>query len=110
MVVVHYVVTLDPTSPTPPAPMLPLTIAGYALPLGTNALATILIIARIWWLSRPTPGVDSTAFAGRNIARSAISTIVESGLLYFAAQLTYVVTLSIPHPSEGVIAVMALQI
>ncbi|EJF59596.1 hypothetical protein DICSQDRAFT_89248 [Dichomitus squalens LYAD-421 SS1] len=110
MVVVHYVVTLDPTSPTPPAAMLPLTIAGYALPLGTNALATVLIIGRIWWLSRPMPGVDASLFAGRSIARNAISTIVESGLLYFAAQLTYVVTLSIPHPSEGVIAVMALQI
>ncbi|EJF59735.1 hypothetical protein DICSQDRAFT_156087 [Dichomitus squalens LYAD-421 SS1] len=110
MEVVHFVVTEDPSSPAPPAETLSITIAGYALPLCTNAIATGLIIGKIWWMARPTPGVDTSHFAGRSIARSAIATIVESGALYFAAQLTYVVTVAIPHPSEGIIAVMALQI
>ena len=110
MRVVHYVVTLDPTSPTPPKPMLPLTLAGYSLPLCTNVMATALIIARIWYLSRPTPGAEGAFRSARAISRSAMATIVESGALYFAAQLTYVVTIAIPHPSEGIIAVMALQI
>ena len=110
MEVIHYIVTEDPTSPAPPAETLSLTIAGYALPLCTNAIATGLIIGKIWWMSRPTPGLDNSQFTGHSIARSAIATIVESGALYFAAQLTYVVTIAIPHPSEGIIAVMALQI
>ena len=110
MQVVHFVVTLDPSSPTPPKSMLPLTIAGYALPLLTNTMATLLITRRIWWLSRPISGIDTSAFVGRRLARSAIWTIVESGLLYFTAKLTFVVVLSIASPSQGLVAVMALQI
>ena len=110
MQVAHFVVTVDPNSPTPPKSMLPFTIAGYALPLLTNTMATLLIIGRIWWLSRPIPGIDTSAFIGRGHARSAIWTIVESGLLYFAAKLTFVIVVSVANPSQGLVAVMALQI
>ena len=110
MRVVHYVVTLDPTSPTPPKPMLPLTLAGYSLPLCTNVMATALIIARIWYLSRPTPGAEGAFRSARAISRSAMATIVESGALYLAIQLTYVVLLSLEHPVDAIVAVMAAQI
>ncbi|EJF59554.1 hypothetical protein BD309DRAFT_1031064 [Dichomitus squalens] len=110
MQVVHYVVTLDPTSPTPPKPMLPLTLAGYSLPLCTNVMATALIIARIWWLSRPTPGTEGAFRSARAISRSAMATIVESGALYLAIQLTYVVLLSLENPVDAIVAVMAAQI
>ncbi|PIL23344.1 hypothetical protein GSI_14655 [Ganoderma sinense ZZ0214-1] len=108
MQVVHYVVTLDPTSPTPPKPMLPLTLAGYSLPLCTNLMATTLIIARIWWLSRGTVGEGFRS--ARTISRSAIATIVESGALYLAVQLAYVVLLALEIPVDAIIAVMACQI
>ena len=110
MEVIHYIVTEDPTSPAPPAETLSLTIAGYALPLCTNAIATGLIIGKIWWMSRPTPGLDNSQFTGHSIARSAIATIVESGALYLAIQLTYVVLLSLEHPVDAIVAVMAAQI
>ncbi|KAI1794447.1 hypothetical protein LXA43DRAFT_883966 [Ganoderma leucocontextum] len=109
MQVVHYVVTLDPTSPTPPKPMLPLTLAGYSLPLCTNMMATTLIIARIWWLSRGTAG-EGAFRSARAISRSAMATIVESGALYLAVQLAYVVLLSLEHPVDAIVAVMACQI
>ncbi|KAM5537664.1 hypothetical protein V8D89_008742 [Ganoderma adspersum] len=108
MQVVHYVVTLDPTSPTPPKPMLPLTLAGYSLPLCTNLMATTLIVTRIYWLSR---GTTREGFrSARAISRSAMATIVESGALYLAIQLAYVVLLSLEHPVDAIIAVMACQI
>ena len=108
MQVVHYVVTLDPTSPTPPKPMLPLTLAGYSLPLCTNVMATALITTRIYWLSRGTTGEGFRS--ARAISRSAMATIVESGALYLAIQVAYVVLLSLEHPVDAIIAVMACQI
>lgn len=112
MQVVHYVVTLDPTSPTPPKPMLPLTLAGYSLPLCTNVMATTLIITRIWWLSRgaATAGTEGGFRSARAISHSAMATIVESGALYLAVQLAYVVLLALEHPVDAIIAVMACQI
>ena len=43
MAVVHLVLSLDPTSPVPPTDLVPLTLAGYSLPLCTNVMATGLI-------------------------------------------------------------------
>lgn len=43
-------------------------------------------------------------------ARRAVAIIVESGALYLAAQLAYVVLFALGHPAEAIIAVIAVQI
>ncbi|EJF59594.1 hypothetical protein BD309DRAFT_950482 [Dichomitus squalens] len=110
MEVVHLVVTTDPTSPVPPTDLVPLTLAGYSLPLCTNVMATGLISFRIWSKSRRTSSPHRTPKSERTFEHNGLAVIVESGLLYLIAQLTYVVLIAIPHPAEGIIAVMAVQI
>ena len=98
----------NPTSPTPPAALLPLTLAAYVLPLCTNVFVTSLIVYRIWYTSRAVP--DSPLQIGQGATRRAMSLIIESGALYLLFQLIFVVLVAIPHPAEAILAVMAVQI
>ena len=47
VVVAHWILTLSPTSPVPPAAIVPLGTAGYALPLATNVMVTAMISTKI---------------------------------------------------------------
>ncbi|KAI0676374.1 hypothetical protein C8Q78DRAFT_987045 [Trametes maxima] len=111
MEVVHLVVTLDPTSPVAPAALIPLGLAGYALPLATNVLATALIVARLWHTARAAEERCRGRLAGTvRAAQHAVAIIVESGLLYLAAQLILVALFALGHPAQAIVAVAAVQI
>ncbi|KAI0642807.1 hypothetical protein C8Q79DRAFT_916724 [Trametes meyenii] len=84
--------------PTPsdgvPSSVLPFVMAGYALPLCTNAIITLLIVVKIWSMARPTPSIlplgNSTQLAGQTA-----DIIIESGLIYFVTQMLLVVFFAI---------------
>lgn len=106
--VAHLVLTTNPTSPAPPPAVVPLGLAGYILPMCTNAMVTFLIVFKIWHSSRGLPGTSE--FVGRGAARQAMGLMVESGLLYLLAQLVYVVLFALKLPAVDIAAVMAVQI
>ncbi|KAI0355982.1 hypothetical protein OH77DRAFT_1495782 [Trametes cingulata] len=111
MEVVHLVVTLDPNAPVAPAALVPLGLAGYALPLATNVLTTALIVARLWHTAKAAEERCRGRMAGTvRAAQHAVAIIVESGLLYLAAQLVLVVLFALGHPAQAIVAVMAVQI
>jgi hypothetical protein len=43
-------------------------------------------------------------------SRPAIDIVVESGMVYLAVQLVFVVLFAIRHPAQGIVAVIAVQI
>ncbi|KAI0323817.1 hypothetical protein GY45DRAFT_1439450 [Cubamyces sp. BRFM 1775] len=111
--VAHFVATLSPTSPVPPAAVVPLTTAGYALPLGTNAMATGLLVLKIWIMTRTQPVASGGGYRLRrsvDLAAHVTAVIVESGLIYLATQLVLVVLVGIKHPAEAIVGVIAVQI
>ena len=75
-------------------------------------MATGLIVYKIWRTAYYTvPGTsDSTLEGTTRVAHSAMSIVVESGMLYLATQLVFVVLVSIQHPAQAIVAVMAVQI
>ncbi|KAL7277248.1 hypothetical protein ACG7TL_009101 [Trametes sanguinea] len=109
--VVHLVLTIDPNAPVAPPAIVPLGLAGYALPLATNILTTALIVARLWHTARAAEARCRGRMAGTvRVAKAAVAIIVESGALYLAAQLVLVVLFALEHPAQAVVAVMAVQI
>ncbi|OJT08835.1 hypothetical protein TRAPUB_262 [Trametes pubescens] len=111
MELVHLVVTLNPDAPVAPAALVPLGLAGYALPLATNVLTTTLIVARLWHTAHAADERCRGRLAGTaRAAQHAVAIIVESGLLYLVAQLVLVVLFALEHPAQAVVAVMAVQI
>ncbi|KAI0918347.1 hypothetical protein AcW1_009748 [Taiwanofungus camphoratus] len=109
MEVMHLLLSIDPSAPVAPAQVVPLGIAGYALPLCTNVLVTALIVVRIWYASLKIPDAG-LSLGTRRTTRHAMSIVVESGALYLAVQLVFVVLFSIKHPAQAIVAVMAVQI
>ena len=112
MEVAHIVDTLDRTTPVAPAALVPLGIAGYALPLATNVMATVFIVARLWAIlgragREPVVGLYRSA---RSTGRTAVAIVVESGLLYLVTQLIFVVLFSMGHPAQAILAVIAVQV
>ncbi len=112
MGVAHIIMTLDHTDPVVPAALVPLGLAGYSLPLATNFMATILIVAKLWSImgrtgAGPVAGLYRSA---RTTGRTAVAIIVESGLLYLVTQLIFVVLFSLGHPAQAILAVVAVQI
>jgi len=101
---------MDPSAPVAPKSLVPLGMAGYILPLCANIIVTILISGRIWYLSpRKNDDINSARIpAGSGLA--AINIVVESGMLYLAAQLTYVVLFTRQHPAQAIAALIAVQI
>ncbi|KAG2745487.1 hypothetical protein P692DRAFT_20955139 [Suillus brevipes Sb2] len=106
------VLSINPTSPVPPTEIVPLTTAGYALPLCTNIMVTGLIAGRLWYLSRipiidehGKPVVLKIAAGGRPMML-----IIESGALYMVTQLIFVVLVAIRNPAEAVLSLAGTQI
>ena len=107
--VLDLLITINPTSPTPPPELVPLGLAGYTLPLCTNIIVTSLIVYRIWSTSRAVPDSPLDSI-GSSVTRRAMMLIIESGALYLLFQLVFVVLFAIPHPAEAILAVMTVQI
>lgn len=93
-----------------PPSLIPLGLAAFSLPLGTNVVVTSLITARIWYLSpRKARNMSSAQFPTRT-GQAAIDIVVESGMLYLAVQLVFVILFAIGHPAQGIVGVIAVQI
>ncbi|KAH9946545.1 hypothetical protein B0H21DRAFT_808880 [Amylocystis lapponica] len=109
--ITHLVLTTDFLAPVAPV-ATPLGIAGYAIALATNVLVTLLISGRIWALAHAGADVDTAGvpMRGRALAHHAIGVIVESGALYLAVQLVYLVLLTLEHPAQGIAGGIAAQI
>ena len=101
---------INPSAPVAPKSLVPLGMAGYILPLCANVMVTALISLRIWYLSpRKRDDINSARIpTGSGLA--AINIVVESGVLYLVAQITYVVLFTIEHPAEAIAALLAVQI
>ena len=91
-----------------PPSLVPLGLAAFSLPLGTNVIVTTLICVRIWYLSPRKARNMPSAHSGTG--RAAIDIVVESGMLYLAVQLIFVVLFAIGHPAQGIAGVIAVQI
>jgi len=109
MEVLHLLLGINPSAPVPPAALVPLGLAGYILPLCTNAMVTALIAGRIWWKN---PGMYSRGgIPGLgNLPGRAISIIIESGVIYLVVQFIFVILFGISHPSEAIVGVVAVQV
>lgn len=113
MEVLHLLLGINPSAPVAPDAIVPLGIAGYALPLGTNVMITILIVSRIWYVSRGAKElvVSMKGFrSASDTARRAMNIIIESGVLYLVTQLIFVVLFALQHPAQAIMAVVAVQI
>jgi hypothetical protein len=104
--------SINPTSPVPPNEIVPLTIAGYALPLCTNVMVTGLIAGRIWYISRiiavdehGKPVIKRVAAGERSMML-----IIESGALYLVTQLIFVILVATQNPAEAVLSLAGTQI
>jgi hypothetical protein len=65
---------------------------------------------RIWYLSpRKVRDTRSSQFP-TGTGRATIEIVVESGMLYLAVQLVFVVLFAIRHPAQGIVGVIAVQI
>ncbi|KAI0828629.1 hypothetical protein BC628DRAFT_82895 [Trametes gibbosa] len=100
-----------------PGSAVPLLTAGYALSLCTNVIASGLLVARIWWMTRAAsvgpaaPAEDHPALRSTvRLARRAMAVIVESGLIYLAVQIVLVVLVAFKHDAEGIVAAIAVQL
>jgi hypothetical protein len=83
-----------------------LGLAAYILPLCTNVIVTALIAGRIWYMMREIRDADMPTKTGR----AAIDIIVESGMLYLAIQLVFVILFALRLPAQAITARMAVQI
>ncbi|EJF59590.1 hypothetical protein BD309DRAFT_854657 [Dichomitus squalens] len=111
MGVAHLVVTMDPTAPVPSPALVPLGLAGYALPLATNFMATALIAGKLYMSARRAEKRVGTVMSGTmRAAQRAVEIIVESGLLYLVTQAVFVVLFALGHPAQAILAVIAVQI
>ena len=108
--------TSIPYNTVPPAFFIPLQTAGYVLPLCTNVMASGLIVYRIWQAASISSGGGGsgvprlTVLGSRHLPRTASAVVIESGLLYLAVQLVFVVLVSLEHPAQDIVAVIAVQI
>ena len=114
IVVAYLRLRMSPNSPiTPPSVIhrqFPFNLAATSLPLVTNVVVTSLIAARIWCLSpRKARNMGSAQFPTRT-GQAVIDIVVESGMLYLAVQLVFVILFAIGHPAADIIRVIAVQI
>ena len=103
---------IAPTSATPQPAVQPLIFAAYVLPLIANFMLTTLIAGRIWWMTRGTDEYLGTTVKGRrkNAAFKAAMIFIESGVLYFVAQLIYLTVFAIGNPAEFLMSLVVVQI
>ena len=105
-------VEIAPTSSTPQPAVQPLIFAAYILPLIANFTLTTLIASRIWWMTRGTSEYLGNTVTGRktNAAFKAAMIVIESGVLYFVAQLIYLTVFAIGNPAEFLMSLVVVQI
>ncbi|KAG1756139.1 hypothetical protein EDD22DRAFT_784500, partial [Suillus occidentalis] len=107
------VLSINPISPVPPAEIVPLTTAGYALPLCTNIMVTGLIAGRLWYLSR-IPILDEygkPAMLKIAAGRRPMMLIIESDALYMRHRgLIFVVLVAIQNSAEALLSYAGTQI
>ncbi|KAJ7641816.1 hypothetical protein FB45DRAFT_862904 [Roridomyces roridus] len=102
------VLTISPTAAQAPAAIVPIGKAGFSLSLILNCIVSGLIVYRIWYISRENR-VHGILKTDTTIQR-AIGIIVESGLLFLAIQLVFLVLFSIKHPAQDLAEPIATQI
>ncbi|KAJ7654241.1 hypothetical protein B0H17DRAFT_1214450 [Mycena rosella] len=102
------VLSINPTAPVAPAALVPVGTAGFALSLCLNFIVSALIVGRIWQISRQNR-MQGISLTDSTIQR-AIGIIVESGLLFLAAQFVFVVLFAIKHPAQAILEPVATQI
>ncbi|KAJ6632230.1 hypothetical protein B0H10DRAFT_1771350 [Mycena sp. CBHHK59/15] len=102
------VLSTNPTATQAPAAVVPLGTAGYAMSLCLNLMVSALIVGRIWYLSRRSQreGITDPDSA----IQKAMGIVVESGLLFLAAQFVFVVLFAIAHPAQATVEPVATQI
>ena len=93
-----------------PPSLVPLGLAWFTLPFCATVMITTLIAVGIWYLSPRRARNSRGARFPVDTSRPVIDIVVESGMVYLAAQLVFVVLFSIRHPAQGVVAVNAVQI
>jgi hypothetical protein len=109
-IVVVTATPINPRATVVPQYLVSLGVAGYVLPLCSNVIITALISVRIWYLSPRRPrDVPGTRFP-TDTGRAAIDIVVESGMLYLAVQLVFVVLFALRHPAQDIAGLMAVQI
>jgi hypothetical protein len=108
--VIHLLLRINPTSPIAPPSLVPLGLATFVLPLGTNVIVTTLIAVRIWYLSPRNGQAMHSMHFPTGTGRAAMDIVIESGMLYLAVQLVFVILFAIRHPAQGIVAVIAVQI
>ena len=114
-VVVHLLLSVN----NPPAPPYPVSSAlvsfgltAFLLPLCTNLIVTTLIAGRIWYLSpRKVYNIRGTHWQfPTGIGSAAINIVIESGMLYLAVQLIFVILIVTGNPAQGIASTIAAQI
>jgi hypothetical protein len=87
-----------------------LGLAVFILPLCTNAIVTTLIVIRIWYLSPEKRRDMLGANFPTGVGRTAIVMVIESGMLYVAVQLVFVILFAVRHPAQAIIAGIVVQV
>jgi hypothetical protein len=71
---------------------------------------TTLIVIRIWYLSPCSRREVLGANFPTGVGRAAIVMVIESGMLYLAVQLIFVILFATRHPSEAIVEGIVVQI
>ena len=85
-------------------------LASFVISLCADTVVTILIVARIWYLS---PRKRSDALGANfptDTGWAAIVITIESGVLYLVVQLIYCVLFVLRHPAQNIFLGIAVQI
>ncbi|KAJ7776910.1 hypothetical protein DFH07DRAFT_911796 [Mycena maculata] len=107
--VVGLVLKTSPTASQAPAAIVPIGTASFALSLCLNFIVSSLIVGRIWWMTRESH-LRSDDPRSKTTVSQAMAIVVESGLLFLAAQFVFVILFAIAHPAQAVVEPMAVQI
>ncbi|KAJ7605362.1 hypothetical protein DFH06DRAFT_1252927 [Mycena polygramma] len=108
LALIGLVLSINPTAPQAPAAIVPVGTAGFSISLCLNLIVSTLIVARIWHVSHQNR-LHGISHAVSSVQR-AIGIIVESGLLFLAAQFVFVVLFAIAHPAQAILVPIATQI
>ncbi|KAJ6590666.1 hypothetical protein DFH09DRAFT_807559, partial [Mycena vulgaris] len=107
--VIGLVLATSPTAPQAPPAIVPIGTASFALSLCLNFIVSSLIIGRIWWVTRDSH-LQSVVPHSKTTVSRAMGILVESGLLFLAAQFVFVILFAIAHPAQAVVEPVATQI
>ncbi|KAF8825505.1 hypothetical protein HHX47_DHR6000114 [Lentinula edodes] len=99
------VLTISPNAPQAPAAIVPIGTAAFSMSLCLNFIVSALIVGRIWYITGLNREIKTDS-----AIRRASAIIIESGLLFLAAQLVFVVLFAIKHPAQAIVEPIATQI